>query len=73
MYLHNLQTNFLQWQYRRTVGRGIAKQLKMRELAFFMEIKKSRVLVTKETKKTKPKPNKEANTPTTKKPHKHFF
>lgn len=64
MYLHNLQTNFFQWQYRRTVGRGIAKQLKMRELAFPMEIKMSRVLVTRDQKKkTK---TKEINPPTKK-------
>lgn len=51
MYLHNLQTNFLQWQYRRTVGRRIAKQFKIREVAFPMEIKMSRILVAKEAKK----------------------
>lgn len=60
-YLHNLQTNFLQWHYRRTVGRGIAKQLKMREVSFPMEIK---ILVTKQTKKRKPKPTKQSNPPT---------
>lgn len=51
MNLHNLQTNFLQWQYRRTVERGIAKQLSMRKVTFPMEIKMRRILVTKETKK----------------------
>lgn len=51
MNLHNLQTNFLQWQYRRTVERGIAKQLSMRKVAFPMEIKMCRILVTKQTKK----------------------
>lgn len=64
MYLHNLQTKFLQWHYRRTVGRGIAKQLKMTEVAFSMEIKMSRILVTKQTKKRKPKPTNQTNPPT---------
>lgn len=64
MHLHNLQTNFLQGRYRRTVGRGIAKQLKMREVAFPMEIKMYRMLVTKETKKRKPEPTNQTNPPT---------